>query len=156
MTTAAPSFNFRDAEAIAFFALVGVSGFIIWKAIKNVKEMKDIPGAILDATAETATSVVEKLTGIPQADEAKAKQALENKDAIGILNYTPVPTPLQIPGVLNDAAGAGFQKALSYIGVPMTDAAKCEIAKANGDTLGVMNFCPAMDTMHYIFTSKGQ
>lgn len=156
MNASAPTFNFRDAELIAVLAIVAVGGFVLWKAINNVKNFAEIPGAILDATAETATSVIEKITGIPQADAEKAAIALENHDVIDILNYSPVPTPLQIPGVMSDALGAGFQKATSFIGVPMTNAAKCEIAKAEGDTLGVMNFCPAMDTMHYIFRSKGQ
>jgi hypothetical protein len=43
------------------------------------------------------------------------------------------------------AEGIGDQ-----IGVPRTDAEKCEQCKADGDTMGVSLYCPAGDFLSYI------
>lgn len=45
----------------------------------------------------------------------------------------------------NAAAGELVQGGAAVVGVPRTDAARCQAAKAAGDTFGASQYCPASD-----------
>lgn len=88
--------------------------------------------------------------GIPTTDTAKCAAAQASGDMLGQSFYCTAPDFL---GDLLGTAGRGTKEAVftagEWLGVPRTDASRCEAAKAAGATWDASKYCPAGDFLSW-------